>query len=148
MNSRSGATATGGGKAIVIGAVRACAVAPSAPWAVTSAARRARSSSWCVAENFKVRSGARLTRAARGQVIVIGAMFFCGTFSVTSNSRMMYAFARDGAIPGHKFFHKVDPKSKSPTRTGAWLRVGCSRGWLTGCDSVARVHAELHSRAT
>ena len=73
------------------------------------------------------RSGAPLTRAARGQVIVIGAMFFCGTFSVTSNSRMMYAFARDGAIPGHKFFHKVDPKSKSPTRTGAWPGVGCSR---------------------
>ncbi|KAI0073333.1 APC amino acid permease [Panus rudis PR-1116 ss-1] len=37
-------------------------------------------------------------------VIVIGAMFFCGTFSVTSNSRMMYAFARDGGYPGHRFF--------------------------------------------
>ena len=52
-------------------------------------------------------------------MIVIGAMFFCGTFSVTSNSRMMYAFARDGGIPGHRFFHKVDPKRKSPIRTGA-----------------------------
>ena len=52
------------------------------------------------------------------QVIVIGAMFFCGTFSVTSNSRMMYAFARDGGIPGHRFFHKVDAKRKSPIRTG------------------------------
>ncbi|KAH9172426.1 APC amino acid permease [Lactarius sanguifluus] len=41
-------------------------------------------------------------------VIIIGAMFFCGTFSVTSNSRMMYAFSRDGAIPGSSFFHKVD----------------------------------------
>ncbi|KAI0299995.1 amino acid transporter [Multifurca ochricompacta] len=39
-------------------------------------------------------------------VIVIGAMFFCGTFSVTSNSRMMYAFSRDGAIPGSAFLHK------------------------------------------
>lgn len=46
-------------------------------------------------------------------------MFFCGTFSVTSNSRMMYAFARDGGIPGRQFFHKVDPKRKSPIRTGA-----------------------------
>ena len=54
-----------------------------------------------------------------GQVIVIGAMFFCGTFSVTSNSRMMYAFARDGAIPGARFFHKVDKKTQSPVRTGA-----------------------------
>ena len=46
-------------------------------------------------------------------------MFFCGTFSVTSNSRMMYAFARDNAIPGAKFFHKVDKKHQSPVRTGA-----------------------------
>ena len=52
------------------------------------------------------------------QVIVISAMFLCGTFSITSNSRMMYAFARDGAIPGHKLFHKVDEKTKSPVRTG------------------------------
>ena len=52
------------------------------------------------------------------QVIVIGAMFFCGTFSITSNSRMMYAFARDGGIPGHKLFHKVDSKYQSPVRTG------------------------------
>lgn len=40
------------------------------------------------------------------------------TFSITSNSRMMYAFSRDGALPGHKFFHKVDAKRKSPIRTG------------------------------
>ncbi|KAI0044576.1 APC amino acid permease [Auriscalpium vulgare] len=53
-------------------------------------------------------------------VIVIGAMFFCGTFSVTSNSRMMYAFARDGGIPGHTFFHKVDQRWQSPIRT-VWL---------------------------
>ena len=52
------------------------------------------------------------------QVIVIGAMFFCGTFSITSNSRMMYAFARDGGIPGHKFFYKVDSTYQSPVRTG------------------------------
>ena len=62
------------------------------------------------------RGGARV--AGVRQVIVIGAMFFCGTFSITSNSRMMYAFARDGAIPGHTFFHKVDEKTKSPIRTG------------------------------
>ena len=62
--------------------------------------------------------GADGGRGGRRQVIVIGAMFFCGTFSITSNSRMMYAFSRDGAIPGHRFFHKVDEKTKSPIRTG------------------------------
>lgn len=37
---------------------------------------------------------------------------------MTSNSRMMFAFARDGGIP--HFFHKVDDKFKSPIRT-VWL---------------------------
>lgn len=73
-------------------------------------------------------------------IIVIGAMYFCGwveplvryagleliatlthrTFSVTSNSRMMYAFARDGGIPGHEFFRKVDSKRGTPVRTGPY----------------------------
>ncbi|OCH85847.1 amino acid transporter [Obba rivulosa] len=66
-------------------------------------------------------------------VIVIGAMFFCGVFSVTSNSRMMYAFARDGGIPGHKFFHKVDPKRKSPIRT-VWL--ACTLSFILGLPSL------------
>jgi amino acid transporter len=67
------------------------------------------------------------------QVIVIGAMFFCGTFSITSNSRMMYAFARDGAIPGHRFFHKVDVKRKSPIRT-VWL--ACALSFLLALPSL------------
>jgi len=66
-------------------------------------------------------------------VIVIGAMFFCGTFSITSNSRMMYAFARDGGIPGHKFFHKVDAKRKSPIRT-VWL--ACTLSFILGLPSL------------
>jgi amino acid transporter len=41
------------------------------------------------------------------------------TFSVTSNSRMMFAFSRDGAIPGSKFLHKVDYRWRSPIRTGS-----------------------------
>ncbi|KAH9914364.1 amino acid transporter [Epithele typhae] len=66
-------------------------------------------------------------------VIVIGAMFFCGTFSITSNSRMMYAFARDGGIPGAKFFHKVDTKRKSPVRT-VWL--ACTLSFILGLPSL------------
>lgn len=60
-------------------------------------------------------------------------MFFCGTFSITSNSRMMYAFARDGGIPGHKFFHKVDVKRKSPIRT-VWL--ACTLSFILGLPSL------------
>ncbi|KAF9519895.1 hypothetical protein BS47DRAFT_1374938 [Hydnum rufescens UP504] len=55
-------------------------------------------------------------------VIIIGAMYLCGTFSVTSNSRMMYAFSRDGAIPGSKFWHHVSSRTQSPVRT-VWLAV-------------------------
>ena len=40
-------------------------------------------------------------------------------FSVTSNSRMMYAFSRDGAIPGSKFLNKVDRRWRSPIRAGS-----------------------------
>ncbi|KAJ7664418.1 APC amino acid permease [Mycena polygramma] len=66
-------------------------------------------------------------------VIVIGAMFFCGTFSITSNSRMMFAFARDGGIPGHKFFDYVNVKWKSPIRT-VWL--ACFLSFCLGLPSL------------
>ncbi|KAH9981655.1 APC amino acid permease [Russula compacta] len=66
-------------------------------------------------------------------VIIIGAMFFCGTFSVTSNSRMMYAFSRDGAIPGSRFFHKVDRRWRSPIRT-VWL--ACTLSFILGLPSL------------
>ncbi|KAF5319623.1 hypothetical protein D9619_008815 [Psilocybe cf. subviscida] len=66
-------------------------------------------------------------------VIVIGAMYFCGTFSITSNSRMMYAFARDGGIPGHKFFAYVNTQWKSPIRT-VWL--ACTLSFILGLPSL------------
>jgi amino acid transporter len=40
-------------------------------------------------------------------VIACVAQFFCGTASVTSASRMMFAFSRDGAIPGHRLWRRV-----------------------------------------
>jgi len=66
-------------------------------------------------------------------VIIIGAMFFCGTFSITSNSRMMYAFSRDGAIPGSKFLHKVDQRWLSPIRT-VWF--ACTMSFILGLPSL------------
>ena len=46
-------------------------------------------------------------------VIAVVAQFFCGTASVTSASRMMFAFSRDGAIPGHRWWRKVN-RSRVP----------------------------------
>ncbi|KAL2904771.1 Amino-acid permease BAT1-like protein [Bienertia sinuspersici] len=40
--------------------------------------------------------------------IVAVAIFFCGMSSVTSNSRMAYAFSRDGAMPFSLIWHKVN----------------------------------------
>ena len=39
--------------------------------------------------------------------IAVVAQIFCNTASVTSASRMMYAFSRDGAVPGHKHWRKI-----------------------------------------
>jgi amino acid transporter len=52
--------------------------------------------------------------------LVIGAQFFCGMASVTANSRMIYAFARDGAIPGSSFWHKINKRTRTPTNS-IWL---------------------------
>jgi amino acid transporter len=52
--------------------------------------------------------------------IVMGAQFYCGMSSVTANSRMIYAFARDGAIPGSDFWHRINPRTRTPTNS-IWL---------------------------
>ena len=36
-------------------------------------------------------------------------MFMCGVSCLTSNARMLYAFARDGAMPGSSIWHTVSP---------------------------------------
>ena len=53
-------------------------------------------------------------------LIVVVAQLFCGMASVTANSRMIYAFSRDGALPGSNFWHKVNPRTRTPTNA-IWL---------------------------
>ncbi|KAK4033730.1 amino-acid permease BAT1 [Parachaetomium inaequale] len=55
--------------------------------------------------------------------LIMVCVWHCGLFSMTSNSRMMFAFARDGGI--HPFFHKVDARFRSPTRA-VWLSATLS----------------------
>ncbi|MHB8891241.1 MAG: amino acid permease [Candidatus Limnocylindrales bacterium] len=52
--------------------------------------------------------------------LVVGAQFFCGMSSVTANSRMIYAFARDGAVPASNFWHRINPRTRTPTNS-IWL---------------------------
>ncbi len=53
-------------------------------------------------------------------LIVIGAQLFCGMSSVTANSRMIYAFSRDGALPFSNFWHRVNHRTRTPTNA-IWL---------------------------
>ena len=46
--------------------------------------------------------------------LVILAMWFCGLSSVTSASRMLYAFARDDGVPFASHLRKVSPRLKTP----------------------------------
>ena len=51
--------------------------------------------------------------------VCVVAQFFCVTASTTSASRMMFAFSRDGAVPGHKAWRKV-----SKHRVPVWSVFG------------------------
>jgi len=46
--------------------------------------------------------------------LAIVAMWFCGLSSVTSASRMLFAFSRDGGLPGAAAFRRVSPSYKTP----------------------------------
>jgi amino acid permease (GABA permease) len=56
-------------------------------------------------------------------LVAIGAQLFCGMASVTANSRMIYAFSRDGALPGSRVWHQINPRTRTPTN-GVWLAAG------------------------
>ena len=51
--------------------------------------------------------------------ICVVAQFFCVTASTTSASRMMFAFSRDGAVPGHQLWRRV-----APNRVPRWSVIG------------------------
>src|SRR5947209_4456362 len=56
--------------------------------------------------------------------VIFVAQFFCSMSSVTSNSRMIYAFSRDGAVPGHNLWHRLN-RGRTP-RNAIILAVLCS----------------------
>lgn len=55
-------------------------------------------------------------------VMLIIACWQCGFASVTANSRMIYAFSRDGAMPGSKHWHKIHAKTQVPLNA-VWLSI-------------------------
>jgi amino acid transporter len=54
--------------------------------------------------------------------IAVLAQCFCTIASTTSASRMMFAFSRDGAVPGHKLWKRVSKTDRIPIYT-VWAIV-------------------------
>jgi len=80
-------------------------------------------------EAFLVNAAPRLISSTFGSgmakflvLISVVAQFFCGMASVTANSRMIYAFSRDGGLPGSRFWHRINPRTRTPTNS-IWLGV-------------------------
>ncbi len=88
------------------------------------------------AESTSVTPGAQVFLDAAGHnlglfllFVIVGAQFYCGMSSVTANSRMIYAFSRDGAVPGSQLWHKINPRTRTPTNSIIFATVGA---WLLG----------------
>ncbi|XP_027937781.1 amino-acid permease BAT1 homolog isoform X2 [Vigna unguiculata] len=82
---------------------------------------------YAIAEVFYLAFKRRYGNGSGGIVclVMVGvAIFFCGMSSVTSNSRMAYAFSRDGAMPLSSLWHKVN-KQEVPIHA-VWLSVSVS----------------------
>jgi amino acid transporter len=47
-------------------------------------------------------------------IVIAGAMWLCGLSCVTSMSRMWFAFARDGGMPGYSLIKQIHPKWHTP----------------------------------
>jgi len=47
-------------------------------------------------------------------IVIGGAMWLCGLSSITSMSRMWFAFARDGGMPGHELIRRIHPRWRTP----------------------------------
>ena len=69
--------------------------------------------------------------------IAVVAQFFCGTASVTSASRMMFAFSRDRAVPGWAVWRRV-ARNRVPVH--AVLAIG-ALAWLIMLPSLFSVVA-------
>ncbi|MSY82351.1 MAG: amino acid permease, partial [Actinobacteria bacterium] len=53
-------------------------------------------------------------------IITCVGQFFCGMSCVTAGSRMLFAFSRDRAVPGHKNWTKLD-KNRNPSHAAFGL---------------------------
>ncbi|HET9171543.1 MAG TPA: amino acid permease [Actinospica sp.] len=75
------------------------------------------------------------------------ALLFCGLANMTSNSRQIWAFSRDGAIPGSGLWHRLSARTRTPV-AAVWLAAGCSvvltiPGWWNNTAFTAIVSVNV-----
>ena len=70
-------------------------------------------------------------------LVVFVAQLLCGLATVTSASRMIFAFSRDGGLPGSKALSKVSPKYRTPV-AAIWTTAALSVLFVWG--SLAGLH--------
>ncbi|MCA3562405.1 MAG: amino acid permease [Aestuariivirga sp.] len=58
---------------------------------------------------------------------IVIANYICGLAGMTSTSRMIYAFARDGGLPASKALSSIHPKHRTPVNA-IWLTAALSAG--------------------
>jgi amino acid transporter len=56
-------------------------------------------------------------------LVIAGAMWLCGLSCITSMSRMWFAFARDGGMPGYSLIKQIHPKWRTPVYS---ILITCS----------------------
>lgn len=69
-------------------------------------------------------------------LVVLVAQLLCGLATVTSASRMIFAFARDGGLPGSKALSKVSPSYRTPV-AAIWTAAILSVLFVWGSSLVS-----------
>jgi amino acid transporter len=65
--------------------------------------------------------------------LAVVAQFYCGMSSVTSNSRMIYAFSRDGAVPFSSLWHSLNKRTRTPVNA---IAIGAFLSWCLALPSL------------
>jgi amino acid transporter len=60
--------------------------------------------------------------------VVVAAQFFCASANITSSSRIIWALSRDKAVPGYRFWHRLNSR-RAPAHA-IWLVVVFDIVWM------------------
>jgi amino acid transporter len=92
--------------------------------------------------------GALGTRAGGALVwVAIVAMWFCGLSSVTSNSRMLFAFARDGGLPFSRHLAAVSERYRSP-HVAIWVSTAAALAVALWTERYAEYRESVYTGMT